>query len=270
MPEDLIAGQRIAWRHWDRGAGRHTLAIHCSLAHAGAWAGLAEMLPEISLTAMDQPGHGRSEDWRPGSDLHALTTAAATVLAQRLAASGPVDLFGHSFGATVCLRLALERPDLIRSLVLVEPVLFAAARGTPVFAEFARAQADLPTATPEDRLASASRFHALWGDGRPLASLPERQMRYILDRIHIIPAQNRVLLDDAAGLLRPGGLEALSRPVLLVEGGESPAVIPAIQAALAARLPQARRVVLDGAGHMAPITHPGPLADAIRRHLQES
>lgn len=57
----------------------------------------------------------------------------------RAALGAPVDVIGHSFGATVALRLALERPELVRSLVLVEPVLFAAAKAAedPRFAAFA-------------------------------------------------------------------------------------------------------------------------------------
>ncbi|MDZ4065588.1 MAG: alpha/beta hydrolase, partial [Tabrizicola sp.] len=65
---------------------------------------------------------------------------------------------------------------------------------------------------------AASVFHAAWGTGEPFADLPDRQRGYILGRIHHIAAQNPVLLDDAAGLLAPGRLEALRVPVLMVEG----------------------------------------------------
>jgi pimeloyl-ACP methyl ester carboxylesterase len=67
--------------------------------------------------------------------------------------------------------------------------------------------------------------------------------------------------------LAPGALEALDRPVLLLEGAESPTVVAEIQAALAARLPRARRVVLPGAGHMAPMTHPEAVARVLSAHL---
>ena len=53
------------------------LALHCSLAHAGAWAGLAEALHGVTVTAIDQIGHGRAADWDESSDLHAQATAAA-------------------------------------------------------------------------------------------------------------------------------------------------------------------------------------------------
>ena len=38
--------------------------------------------------------------------------------------SGPVHLVGHSYGALVCLLLAIKNPRLIRSLVLAEPPAF--------------------------------------------------------------------------------------------------------------------------------------------------
>jgi lipase len=56
-------------------------------------------------------------------------------------------------------------------------------------------------------------------------------------------------------------------PVLLVEGADSPPVIDAVQAALAARLPQAARMIVPGAGHMVPITHPDLVARAVQAHL---
>jgi lipase len=52
--------------------------------------------------------------------------AMAVDLLQDQAQGQPVDVIGHSFGGTVALRLAVERPDLVRSLVLIEPVFVAA------------------------------------------------------------------------------------------------------------------------------------------------
>jgi lipase len=268
MPEDLLAGHLTPWRVWDRGAARPVLAMHCSLAHSGAWSGLAERLSGVTLTALDQPGHGRSAEWDGATEIHGLTTRIATVMAETIGEGGPVDLIGHSFGGTVCLRIALERPDLVRSLVLVEPVIFAVARGHSAYAPFrARHEEVARLLAAGDREAAAAAFHAPWGTGEPFASLPERQRHYILDRIHHIAAQNPVLLDDAAGLLRPGGLEGVRVPVLLVEGGASPPIIAAVNAALAARMPNLRRLVVPGAGHMVPITHPDPVAAGVQAHL---
>lgn len=267
MPEDLSATFEAPCRSWDRGGPRPVLALHCSLAHSGAWTGLAQRLHGVTVTALDQPGHGRAADWDGQSDLHALTTGIATDLARDLAAGGKIDLFGHSFGATVCLRIALENPGLVRSLTLVEPVIFAAARGTAAHAEFRAGHEGLADLLVRDRETAAATFHAAWGTGEALADLPERQRRYIVDRIHLIPAQNPVLMEDSAGLLRPGGLETLMLPVLLVEGAQSPAVIDALHGVLAVRLPRATRLIVPDAGHMVPITHPDVVARAVQAHL---
>jgi pimeloyl-ACP methyl ester carboxylesterase len=267
MPEDMIAVDNAPTRVWERGGPRPVLALHCSLAHSGAWTGLAQRLQGVTVTALDQPGHGKAADWDGVADLHGLTTAIATDLARGLAGDGKVDLFGHSFGATVCLRIALENPCMVRSLTLVEPVIFAAARGTPAYAGFRDSHEGIARVMAADREAGAAMFHAAWGTGETLADLPEKQRRYIVDRIHLIPAQNPVLLDDAAGLLRAGGLEGLRMPVLLVEGADSPAIIDAVHGALAARLPQVTRLIVQGAGHMVPITHPDVVARAVQAHL---
>lgn len=270
MAEALIAGHPTSWRSWDRGAARPVLALHCSLAHAGAWAGLAERLTGLTLTAPDLPGHGNSGDWDGVQDYHGLTTRIATAMAEEIGQGAPIDLLGHSFGGTVALRIALERPDLVRSLTLFEPVLFSAARvaGAPEW--LAHAEGDKVFAAhlaARRREAAAAHFHAIWGSGPPLERLPERQRRYIIDRIHLIAAIGPVVVDDAPGLLDPGRMQALRVPALLVQGAASPPVVTAIMDELARCLPHSRRRVVEGAGHMAPLTHAGQLAGEVQAHL---
>lgn len=253
-------------RHLGTGA-RPVLALHCSLAHGGAWAALASALPGTTLIAPDLPGHGKAPGWDGRSDLHTLATRETIAL---LRAAGPMDVIGHSFGATVALRAALEEPDLIRSLTLIEPVLFCAARaaGWPgwagYLADHAPFAAHLAAGRPED---AARHFQAIWGAGQAWEATPARQRAYIVDRIHLIPAQNPTLIDDAAGLLAPWRLESLGIPTLLVEGAQSPPIIAAINDELARRLPQVSRATIPGAGHMAPVTHAAACAGPIAAHL---
>ncbi len=260
-------------RAWNRGGSRPVLALHCSLGHAGAWAPLAEHLGGITLTATDQPGHGRAADWDGRTELHGITTHASIAMAEHLGQGAPIDLLGHSFGGTVALRVALERPDLVRSLTLIEPVIFAAARAAehPAYTPFRAAHlafADL--VRNGQRSQAAALFHGDWGNGVPFADLPAKTRAYMEDRIHFIVMQNPVLLDDTAGLLRYMGLESLGISVLLLAGTESPPIIAAVHHELARRLPQVQCVTLPGAGHMLPITHAAAVAPLVQAHLAAS
>ena len=274
MPEDLTIARppraEVPTREWQCGGTRPVLALHCSLAHAGAWGGLAQRLTGVTVTGFDQIGHGRAADWDGVADLHGVATRQAAELAEELGGGEPIDLFGHSFGGTVALRVAMERPDLVRSLTLVEPVIFAAARsaGHPAYAPF-RAQhlAFADVLATGDREKAAGMFHSAWGTGESLSDLPERSRNYIIDRIHLIVAQNPVLLDDAAGLLTYQGLEAIGVPVLLIEGALSPPIIDAVHSELARRICQSSRLSVPGAGHMVTITHAEAIAAPVQAHL---
>ena len=106
-----------------------------AVAERWLWGGLAAALPQLALTAPDLPGHGHAPPLAPGQDLH--DAAVAIGLAAIAQAGPPVDLIGHSFGGTVALRIALERPALVRSLTLIEPVLFSILRGSTAYDAFA-------------------------------------------------------------------------------------------------------------------------------------
>lgn len=274
MTSEPVAGHPTRIRVLGDGA-RPVLALHCSLAHGGAWGALAEGLTGgrgggATVTAPDLPNHGGSADLPAGADLHDLSTAIAAELAGRIGGGAPVDVLGHSFGGTVALRLALERPDLVRSLTLFEPVLFAVAKamGDSDLDDWLAGQNHFTDQIARgERAAAAAWFHGIWGQGTRLADLTEAQQRNIIDRIHLIPPTDSVLFDDREGLLKPGRLESLRMPVLMAQGAESPPVVGRVNRAIAARIPDARSIVVPGASHMLVLTHAADLAPAVRDHL---
>ena len=74
---------------------------------------LAPLLPGRRLLIPDLPGHGGSTPLPASASLAGFADALAAD-----ARAGPVDVFGHSLGGVVALRLAERRPELVRSLVL--------------------------------------------------------------------------------------------------------------------------------------------------------
>jgi lipase len=103
------------------GQPAQVLAIHGLTGHGQRWQTLAEKhLPDVSIIAPDLLGHGRSS-WAAPWTLESNVTALANLLATETAR--PVVVVGHSFGGAVALRLAVTRPDLVASLVLLDPAV---------------------------------------------------------------------------------------------------------------------------------------------------
>lgn len=246
---------------------RAALAIHCTLGHAGAWRGVAQALAkEVTLTAYDLPGHGKSADWDRERDLHRQCTDAALPFME-----APVDLIGHSFGATVALRLAVEHPQKTRSLTLIEPVFFAAAAAAnpAALAAYHKLAARYEDPMAEgDWSQAAIAFNDFWGAGASWDATPKTARQYMIDRMPFIVAQTPMIFEDNAGLLQQGRLQNLSVPTLLLKGENSPSIIDAVHSGLAERLRCATRVTLAGAGHMSPLTHSKQVAEAIGKHLK--
>lgn len=250
-------------RHWPGDPDRPALALHCMLASGGYWGPIARLLDgHVDLHGFDMPGHGKSDPWEPGPDdpdYHTVVTRIAASFIER-----PLDLIGHSIGATVALRIAVAAPDAVRSLTLIEPVLFAAVPNA------GEAQLDVRTLLADGREEEATRqFLSAWGtqsydDLRPTM---QEQMR---KRIGLVADTAPTLGEDRADILRDGGLESIDAPVLLISGEKSPGIIHAIADNLADRLPDVGRASVPGAGHMVPITHPSEIAGLIAVNLERA
>ncbi len=263
MPEARFGGTLCHWT--EQGIGPPILMLHCMLAHGGAWRRVAERLPEGRAVMPDLVSNGRSGPHDPARDLHDQATEMVRALAERLAdeAGGPVEVAGHSFGGTLALRLAVEAPHLVRALTLVEPVYFAAAAPEARRAFEAGGGAFLRLFHEGQVEAALQMFLTDWG-GPGAAAVPEPRRSYFRDRLGLVAMADAATLADRPGVI--DGLDKVRCPVLLVEGGNSPAIVSAIQDGLAARLPQAERLVVAGAGHDVVRSHPQSLAAEMARH----
>ncbi|MBL4769029.1 MAG: alpha/beta hydrolase [Rhodobacteraceae bacterium] len=258
-----IVSQPVFCRSFGQGQ-RKVLALHCTLAHSGAWRGIVEAMgSDVTFVTPDMLSHGRSPDWdRQGDYQDRGVTAVEPFLDE------PMDIIGHSFGATIALRLAVAHPGKVRSLTMIEPVYFA------VVIEDDPAQvADhdvnetgyLDALDAGDDALAARLFNRMWSDGGlKWPDMPEQMRASMTRSIHVVPACRPSLLDDLPGMLKPGVLDRVTCPSLLLRGSRSPSIIKTVNDGLARRLPDADNRVVEGAGHMVPISHPVETAAILR------
>ncbi|MDH4053512.1 MAG: acetoin dehydrogenase dihydrolipoyllysine-residue acetyltransferase subunit, partial [Rubrivivax sp.] len=214
---------------------------------------VAEQHPVIAL---DLPGHGESDARLPGTGLADL----AAFVGKFLDALGvpKAHLVGHSLGGAVAARLALDAPDRVASVALVNP----AGLGEDINAGYT------------DGFVKAASRRELKPVVEMLFADPSLVSRQLLDDLLKYKRLDGVteLLADLGGRQFGGGRQA-ERPVrqlgglpLLVVWGAEDKVIPAAQAALA---PQGADVhVLPGAGHMAMMEKAGEFNTLLKRHLK--
>lgn len=112
------------WR-WPRIEGRPLLHwAHATGYHARTYTPLLDQLSTFAnVLAWDMRGHGASAAAGEPGSLHSWAPYYRDLAAVIDAADDPLWLAGHSVGATVSLMAASRRPDKVRGLLLVEPVL---------------------------------------------------------------------------------------------------------------------------------------------------
>ena len=148
-------------------------------------------------------------------------------------------LVGHSYGGVIALLAAARHPERIRSLTVIEPPAFGAARGIPAADDFVARFEQHRTNGPRDPGEYLRGFLALVGSSTPPGNFTPQLLQgartLMAERS---PAEAEIPLDELA---------RAPFPKLVVSGGHSPA-FEALCDLLAERL-GAERAVLPGAGH---------------------
>jgi pimeloyl-ACP methyl ester carboxylesterase len=247
------------------------IALHCSGASPAQWGDLAETLG--GRYQLEAPEHYGSS--RPWTGEHAFTLAdeAARTLELIDEAEGKVHLVGHSYGGGVALMVALARPHSIASMALYEPSAFhllpsMGVAGSKAHTEIAaiagRVCQGLVTG---DYAAAAASFVDYWNGPGAWQAMRPTLRQALLRWLPKAPLDFHALF---AGPTSAVGLERLAFPVLILRGERAPTPTALIAEHLSRLLPAARLLVLDGAGHMGPITHAPEVSAMVAQHIAAS
>jgi pimeloyl-ACP methyl ester carboxylesterase len=230
------------------GQGPPLLLLHGLGARAENWSSLMVACTRHGhqVYALDLLGFGRSD--RPDVDY---SIALQTQVLEQFLDSRRLeraDLGGWSMGGWVALKFALDHPQRVRRIFVIDSagLTFSPAFEPAIFAPASvdEAQQLLRLITP--RAAFVPRFVA-----RDFAREMRRQW----------PVVHRAMESMTAGSdLLDGKLSAISRPTLIV-WGKLDALIPlGCGEEMHREMPQSRLVIFDGAGHMLPTENSGRLA----------
>jgi len=172
-------------------------------------------------------------------------------------AGAPAHVLGNSMGASVSLRLAAARPELLRTLSVHEPPLFDILRDDPKTNPLAE-ELDARILPVINDLAAGNmgivRFiEMILGDGAWDNFIPYEAKRTLINNAPTFLDETR---DPETLKIDTQALARFERPALLTGGSESPPFFAPVLDKLAAVLPNATRKTLPGDGHLPHITHP--------------
>ncbi|AXI45619.1 alpha/beta hydrolase [Sulfitobacter sp. SK012] len=245
------------------------IALHSSASNSSQWSRLdADFGGRFDVYAFDLPGCGRaplaSDNSRKGA-----ACSAAPVIEEIEKMGSPVHLVGHSNGGGIAIKVALMRPDLVKSLTVYEPATFhflkdGDSTDQRLFKQIQFISALVTVAAEENVPTGMRHFIDFWnGEGFwDRLSLPARQK--FADAIY------STMADFAHGFAETWELADLSKlemPSLVLTGLESPEITQHVSAAIAKALPNARIALLPELGHMAPVFDPEWVNSRIFEHV---
>lgn len=247
------------------------IALHCSGGTPNQWNRLAEYLDQnVSMFETPKLPDSVPPEYREKSRSYTLAAEAAPVV-ERLRLHGrPAHLVGHSYGGALALHIATNHPHLVASLSLYEPATFhllaeCGKEGRRALAELTALADRIRKAigSGEDREA-ARLFVTYWSGSAAWESMGEEARQAIFAYLPKGRLEFEALVNERAPRRR---LRELRVPTLIING--SAEANPARMAAqeLTEALTVCRARVIDGAGHMGPMTHGESVAQAIVSHI---
>lgn len=235
------------------------------------WYPLARALGRrYHLLIPDLPGWGESE--RKPEAAYGFGEQAEHVAAfiAALSPARPVVLVGHSMGGGIAALVAARHLQRVAQVALLNA---AGVRFRDNAFGLAVLAGENPFAVSD--AASLRRYLAtVFFDRRARPWIPWPFSAALIARRRRDAAFEQAVLDRIGrgpDSLRPGEEAACIRqPVLLVWGRQDAVIDPSALELYAARLPQARRVLLDGCGHMSLMERPREVARALVAWIEDT
>jgi pimeloyl-ACP methyl ester carboxylesterase len=272
-----------SFEYMERGSGEPLVFVHGSVSDHRTWQLQQDKLAECYRTiAYSRRYHWPNAQIADNADyVMAEHVDDLLALIQALDAA-PAHLVGHSYGAFLCLLLAIQEPGVVRTLVLAEPpaiTLFVSNQPKPTeilsllvtrprtavaILRFGVSGVGPATeAIRRDEIETALRLFGSATLGREaFDQLSELRLSQVRD--NLIKAE---LLGSGYAPLDAREVRTIQTPTLLLNGQESPRLFHHIIDRLEELLPHAERVQIPGASHIVHEDNPAAYGDAVMSFL---
>jgi len=263
MPQISVNGAQLYYE--EHGGGTQTIVFaHSMLFNCRMFDDqVAALKDRYRCLLYDFRGQGQSEVTESGYDLDTLAEDAAAVI--ETLADPPVHFLGFSMGGMVGLRLAIRRPELLRSLILVDTSAEAEGAGN-------KFKAWLLTSINRrfgPRLVTGQVMPLFFSKNFLKDRNRQEQVREWFghfeanDPVGVGRAVHGVVSREAV----EGQLDKIRLPTLILVGEEDVATEPAKARRMQAAIAGSQLVTIPRAGHMTPVEEPEAVNAALEAFL---
>jgi magnesium chelatase accessory protein len=263
----------IRWHIQRAGYGPPLLLVHGTGASTHSWRDLLPILAqEYAVLAVDLPGHGFTDPVSAArSSITGMSESILTLL--RTMCVDPRFCVGHSAGAVILCRMALDRHIAPRTIVSINgafiPLSGGAKLAFPLIARFlaGSAFASRQIARRAGNRANIERIIAATGSSLDAAGI-EFYVRLMSNPKHVAGALSMMSHWDLHAFARE--LSRLTTPLALMVGENDLTVPPQQAVEVGRRMPHAAVYRLPGLGHLAHEEQPSLVAREILRICRAS
>ncbi len=256
--------ERIDIDYDDFGRGLPLVLLHAFPLSRAMWrAQVQDLGADHRVLAPNLRGFGGSSAWQGSPSVEVMADDVASLL-DALKLTEPVALGGLSMGGYVALAFARRHPQRLRALILAD---------TKAEADNAEAKANRNTMIEFARGHSAADVIERMMP-KMVSDKTRTQRPDVIDEVRsIASAQTTTAIIGALEALRDRpdatpGLADIKVPTLVIVGTEDALTPPTVAQVLVERIPQARLVTLEGAGHLSNLEHPSQFTEEVRSFLR--
>lgn len=232
--------------------------VHGLLLSSNMWRGYYfEALPDkYHAYALDMRGHGRS------SHVDGCTIRTMADDVYRFARQLNLDTFvyaGVSMGGGVGIQLALDHPDMLRALVLLSPVTGFGPSGALMFRLLGHF------------IAQKRWLMRIMLKRMCIRTPPKDKLESVLDDTVLVrPSVLREFVDDKQPISGVDRLGSLKVPTCVIFGDKDTAVPANQQNRLADTIPNARKILYPGEGHLVVAERQKDVWEDVLAFLEET
>ena len=258
--EVTVFGYKL--HYLEAGSGAPVILLHGTGGEGARWTPqLQGLSSDFRVIALDQIGFGQSD--KPMTNYHSGVFAGFLAGFMKAIGVPKASLIGQSMGAAVALSLAVEKPEMVERLVLVNGGGFRTGPRTTPPDWHARQIANAGTlAESREYMEKLYYDHSFVTD-----KLVEQNLMQRLRSAYTIESMQNAA-DRGLGGVSEDEVRGIKAPTLLVWGANDKLSPPANADKLNAVIKGSRKVLIDKAGHYPFLEHPDKFNQVVREFLK--